>query len=259
MSVENVTEWVFGPEYVFQFNKSTIVDVDAFITENITGMVHCRPKVSHKNVLFCRSHKITFTTITKLKKNLHSNTVNIIKPLTSQKSNKVSDQLFEIEFSKEGVKNFKVMENRARKMEPLHNYSITDIIEQFNIGTDLSIVTKGDSMKNYENVTNGSYHVINHFEQNDEHTPRASKCDTKWEIIYIPSNQYNEERQFLVPKNKKKFQLRFLPISYTNPIGKIFSIDRFRMTCIQLQYIMFLKEKWNICEMVIIFILFYYI
>lgn len=54
--VENYTEWNFGPEYKFKFNKDTIVFTNIIVSENITATVKYRSnKLSQndKNYLLC--------------------------------------------------------------------------------------------------------------------------------------------------------------------------------------------------------------
>jgi len=258
MFAEDMTEWNFGPEYVFQLNKTVMLYIDAIVTTNIIAIVQCHPKGSVRNVtniLYCRAHKITFTTMLRdILPHLKINEMETIEVFTSSEIS-VPDQLFEIEFGKNGIQSFKVV--RDTKGEMLYNDTIVSIIEQFNIGIDLSIASEeiDDNMKKHENVSES--HVISSF-WHEEDTLRA-KCNTSWIITYTPTLQKRHKlKKFLVRHNRKHhFHLKLLPIPYEDPAEKIFSIYRTRKTCSrQQQHIIFQKEKWNIYNVVITLILF---
>nr|XP_012226105.1 PREDICTED: uncharacterized protein LOC105674404 [Linepithema humile] len=250
MSVKDVTQWNFGPEYVFQLNKTTIVFKNRIEFQDITAKVNCRPKVSSQNTLLCHAHEIIISMLKRrMYKTIRTNTITRIKgiiPLVV--SNKMSDQLFEIQFGRQGVQSVQGVKVETRRKQAHHYDSVTDIVEQFHIGIDLSVAA-GESMKNYENVKSGS-HVISSFPQNED-TTRA-KCSTSCIITYTPANKCNKNGEFKVRRNKMKFDfhLRLLPISYTNPNSKTFSIKRTRMTCThQPQYLTLFDEKWKIRNM----------
>lgn len=235
MFVEDATEW--NPEYISQLNKHIRrVYMDTYITENMTIMdytIKCSPKISPQNivenVLLCHAHK-TIVPHTKnrmlikstLKKNMHSF-------LPYEKTNIVRDQLFEIELDRQHERKFKVV---AKKSNPITYYDITDIIDQVNIGIDLSMTAR-NNLKNYENMTSGSY-IISAFTQYEEKTRRITKCNASWIITYTSSNQYNEDKELWFRKNDRKFgfQLQLLlPISYTNLEVKTFLVERTEMAC----------------------------
>nr|XP_012226109.1 PREDICTED: uncharacterized protein LOC105674406 isoform X2 [Linepithema humile] len=225
ISVENVTEWMFGPEYVFQLNNTIIVYTDRIEIQDITAIVNCRLKESAENNLCCHAHEIIISMMMRpVYENMSILKISRIRHIMSFSShvitNKVPDQLFEIEFGRLGVRVFEMKTSSKSKHAHLGD-SIIDAIEQFHIGIDLSVAA-GESMKNYENVKNGS-HVISSFPQN-ENTLRAYNCTTSCIITYTPSNEYNKDGEFEVRRNKTKFDfhLKLLPISYTNPNDRIF-------------------------------------
>ncbi|XP_067204440.1 uncharacterized protein [Linepithema humile] len=266
MSVEDVKEWNFGPVYVFKLKKLTRVYMDLelgiYVNEEITAMLRCRPKLSLQSiqdVLFCHTKNIIGRT--NITRQIYDNWKDISNFIFErsigindgksinfhEESIRIPDRKFKIKFDRQGVLNFKV---KGRKKK-IHHYDImTDIIDQFNIGTDLSIVAV-DSMRTY---TFKRPYVISTFTLNEENTTRASKCNTSGSIMSPLNilNQYNKYANNLVKKNKTKFgfQLKLLPISYTNPTGKLFLIERNRMACThQPQYLMLSNEKWKIHNM----------
>ncbi|XP_012226079.2 uncharacterized protein [Linepithema humile] len=254
MSVEDVEEWNFGPVYAFQLNKLTKIYVDPklgiYLTENVTAMVWCRPKLSLQSIqdiLFCHAKTITGRPI--LSRQIHNwkNNVNLLLETSidingsksinfHEGSTNIPDHIFKIEFGRQGVQNFKVKEIKKE----LHYYDIiTNIIDQFNIGSDWSIVER-DSMPTHKIES----YVISTFMPYEEDTVRASKCSTSGVIMYPidTSYQYN--------KSEKFFQLRLLPISYIEPTSKNLWMERNRMACTQQpQYIMLSNEEWQIDNM----------
>ncbi|XP_067204444.1 uncharacterized protein [Linepithema humile] len=263
MSVEDVKEWNFGPVYVFKLEKLTRVYMDLelgiYVDEEVTAMLWCRPKLSLQSiqdVLFCHTKNITGRT--NITRQIYDNWKDISDLILErsvgindrksinfhEKSIKIPDHIFKIEFGRQGVQNFKV---KGRKKE-IHHYDImTDIIDQFNIGTDLSIAA-ANTMGTY---TIKRPYVFSTFMLYEEDTTRASKCNTSGLIMFPLNilNQYNKYENDLVEENKTKFgfQLRVLPISYTNPTGKLSLIERNRMACThQPQYLMLSNVKWKI-------------
>lgn len=245
MFVENPTDWYYGPEYIFQLNKSITVFLDFNLMENLTAMVKCRPKISSQNIqntLLCRIYKITVSRNTigiesLLKKNKRVS-------LAYKKAFKVSDQFIEIEFDRQGVQFFNMV---SKKNNSNDYYDLTDIIDQVNIGIDLSTEV-ADSMKNDENTTSGS-HTISGFTPYKVNAMRNTECNMSWTVTYTPSNQSDEDHELWLQKNDRKFgfQLVLLPVSYTNPVGKNFLIEKTRVTCIrEPKYFWILDQTWKI-------------
>jgi len=269
MFAEDVTEWNFGPEYMFQVNRIVTLYIYRTVTINVTAIVQCYPYSSERriqNILRCRANRITFTTTTdSLNVQMWRETHPLMENFTSA-TNIFPATKFKIKFNKKGMQSFKVRQNYGRVK--LHDESIANIVEQFNIGIDLSIAAEkiNDNMKNYKNVTSGS-HVISSF-WHEEDTLRA-KCNTSWIITYTPTLQNQTEiSTFLrekAEKDKKNLQLRLLPIRNMDLTNKIFSIQRTRTTetCVcHAQRMIFLKEKWALDHLVITYtfiLLFYHI
>nr|XP_012226331.1 PREDICTED: uncharacterized protein LOC105674526 [Linepithema humile] len=252
MFVENDKEWIFDPEYVFKLTKS----IRAYMTdkhsigEKITAVVKCRLNILSqidKNILFCNANHIFVTYMSRVQdKNWKEIVDGVYSATPNKRSKKIPDQLFKIEFSKKGVQNF-TLKTAKRK----HYNIITDIIDQFNMGIDLSIARH--RMESYESQKRGPY-VISFFSNHQEKTTRAIKCNTSGTVKYTPLHQYNKDKTSGIQNNKKEtkktnfhFQLGLLPICDKYPASKTLVINRIRNACThQRRNLRFFNTKWKL-------------
>ncbi|XP_067204439.1 uncharacterized protein [Linepithema humile] len=252
MFVEDGKEWNFGPEYVFKLTKS----IKAYMTEKysigerITAVVKCRQNVlsqSDENILFCNANHIFVTYMSRVRdKNWKEIIDGEYYATLNKQSKKIPDQLFKIEFSKKGVQNF-TLKTVKRK----HYNIITDIIDQFNMGINLSIARH--RMESYQSQKHGPY-VTSFFTNHQEKTTRAIKCNTSETVKYTPLHQHNKDKTSGVQNNKKEtkktnfhFQLGLLPICDKYPASETLVIDRIRNACThQRQNLRFFNAKWKL-------------
>jgi len=271
MFVENVTEWKFGPEHVFKFNKTTAIYMDHVnesIIEDVTATVLCRPTSSYQSLqdlLYCNVREIVISRITKqiyedMWKNI--STINNIKSSIPKVSSKIPDKFILVKFNTEGLDSHRVQEARRKRMPrrdditPYYTSQITsDILEQLHSGIINFILSNNEAVrdiKTYEDMTSGSY-VIGNFSQSGDATYKASDCTTLWTITYTPSKKYNVSQNSDTQQKERKFDfyLQLIPIPYTNPVGKDFSIHRFRSACNPQRWFVFQNEWWKFENMVI--------
>nr|XP_012226330.1 PREDICTED: uncharacterized protein LOC105674525 [Linepithema humile] len=175
--------------------------------------------------------------------------VNVKHSATPKKPfKKLPDQLFKIGFSKKGVQNFTL---KTVKLNQHHHNIITDIIDQFYMGINLSIARH--RMESYESKKHGPY-VISFFTNHQEKTIRAIKCNTSGTVKYTPLHQHHKNITCGVQNNTKKnnktklhFQLGLLPICDKYPASKTLVINRTRNACThKRKNLWFFNEKWKL-------------
>nr|XP_012226325.1 PREDICTED: uncharacterized protein LOC105674523 [Linepithema humile]XP_012226326.1 PREDICTED: uncharacterized protein LOC105674523 [Linepithema humile]XP_012226327.1 PREDICTED: uncharacterized protein LOC105674523 [Linepithema humile]XP_012226328.1 PREDICTED: uncharacterized protein LOC105674523 [Linepithema humile]XP_012226329.1 PREDICTED: uncharacterized protein LOC105674523 [Linepithema humile] len=258
--VEDVQEWNFGPEYVFELTKSirTYVTDKHSIGQRITAVVKCRLNVlsqSDKNIHFCNASDIIVTNMTQKKNgNWEEMIVDRHSATPHKQSKKIPHQLFKIDFSENGVQDFTLKTKQKQRYYNIIADIIADIIDLFSLDIDLNIVRR--RMKNYESFSDRPY-VIFSFTNHQENTTRAIECNTSGTVEYTPLHQHNENETFGVQNNEKEtnktkfdFQLALLPICYGKdkyPASETLVIDKIRNACThQRTNLRFLNSKWKL-------------
>lgn len=190
--VNDTSEWMYGPEYLYNVNMTYVIKSDPTEpvgTLQLISSVKCRPKVPENSLLCCLQNSTTMVSVKK------DNTTRELE----------TEQMFEIKFNERGVESLLV--ETPTRMEVVN--FIRKIANQLSVGADMKRKIDMSQFMARENTSMGD-------------------CATMYRITREESP---ETLQQLDVAEDTDFQLVVLPMADARP-GTTLTIEKSRIGCI---------------------------